>query len=76
MHVFSVRIPDRLYMAVLQHGLDNDIPTINASVMGLLRSGLAKQELENEVIKQFILEVVPKEKLQEIINGKPVTPPQ
>ena len=66
----SIRIPFDLYLKVSQHALDKDLKSLNAAIIDLLESGLALVQERESIISQFILEVVPANKLKEIMNGK------
>ena len=65
----SIRIPTALYLTISQYALDNDHPSMNAAIIELLASGIAVEKEKGSIIGQFSLEVVPKDKLKEIING-------
>lgn len=65
----SIRIPEKLYLTVSQYVLDNDIPSMNAAIIGLITAGLDITKERDQIISQFVLEFVPKEKLKELIDG-------
>lgn len=66
----SIRIPMDLYLDVSQHALDNDSSSLNAAIIDLITHGLRAEQEESRIISKFILEVVPQEKLKEIMNGR------
>jgi hypothetical protein len=66
----SIRIPMDLYLNVSQHGIDKDLPSLNSAVIALLSAGLEVTSERDKILSQFILEVVPPEKLKEIISGR------
>lgn len=66
----SIRIPEGLYLTVSQYAIDNDMPSMNAAIISLITNGLEVMGDRNSAISQFILELIPEEKLEEIINGK------
>lgn len=65
----SIRIPFDLYVSISQHALDNDLPSLNASVIDLIESGGKSAVSKDDIISQFILEFVPKERIEELVNG-------
>lgn len=65
----SIRIPIELYVLISQHAVDNDLPSLNASVIELIEKGGRAATDKDDIISQFILEFVPKEKIEELING-------
>ena len=65
----SIRIPEKLYLMVSQYALDHEMPSMNAAIISLVTSGLSSTEERESIIGQFILELVPREKMEEIING-------
>ena len=66
----SIRIPMDLYLNLSQYGIDKDLPTLNSAVIALLTAGLDVTLERDKILSQFILEVVPSEKLKEIIDGR------
>lgn len=70
LRTLSIRIPIDLYLSVSQHGIDKDLPSLNAAVIALLLAGLDVNAEKDSILSQFILEVIPVEKLKEIMNGK------
>lgn len=66
----SIRIPESLYLEASQWGIDKGFPSLNAAIISLISAGLKAQADEDAIVSQFILEIIPKNKLQEIINGK------
>lgn len=65
----SIRIPEKLYLTVSQYVLDNKMSSMNSAIIALISGGLTAMQDKDRVITQFILELVPKEKLQELMNG-------
>ena len=59
-----------LYLNVSQHALDSESPSLNAAIISLITQGLNSEQEKAKIISQFILEVVPKDKLKEIMNGR------
>lgn len=66
----SIRIPLDLYLKISQYALDEDLASLNAAIVSLVKSGLDSTNEKNNIISQFIIEVVPKETLERLINGK------
>lgn len=66
----SIRIPEVLYLTVSQYAIDNDLPSMNAAIISLITNGLEVMGDKDSAITQFILELIPQHKLEEIINGK------
>ena len=66
----SIRIPLDLYLKISQYALDEDLASLNAAIVSLVKSGLDSTNEKNTIISQFIIEVVPKETLERLINGK------
>jgi len=66
----SIRIPEALYLTVSQYAIDNDMPSMNAAIISLITNGLHAVSSKDDTITQFILELIPREKLEELINGK------
>lgn len=66
----SIRIPESLYLEASQWGIDKEFPSLNAAIISLISAGLKAQADEDAIVSQFILEIIPKNKLEEIINGK------
>ena len=66
----SIRIPDSLYLTVSQYAIDNDMPSMNAAIISLITNGLEVMGTKDDIIKGFILEMIPGDKLKEMIDGK------
>lgn len=66
----SIRIPEALYLTVSQYAIDNDMPSMNAAIISLITNGLEVMNSKDATISQFILELIPEEKLKELINGE------
>ena len=66
----SIRIPEALYLTVSQYALDNKMPSMNAAIISLITNGIDIMGSKSEHITQFILELIPEEKLKELIDGK------
>lgn len=66
----SIRIPESLYIEASQWGIDKGFPSLNAAIIDLVTAGLKAQAEQDAIVSQFILEIIPQEKLEEIINGK------
>ena len=66
----SIRIPLALYLEISQYAIDEDHQSLNSAIMALLNSGLLLKQEEDNVIRRFILEIVPQEKLEELVNGE------
>jgi hypothetical protein len=66
----SIRIPIELYVKVSQYALDNELPSLNGAIVDLMNSGLEANTERDKIISQFVLEFVPKETLEKLINGQ------
>lgn len=66
----SIRIPESLYLQVSQYALDNNMPSMNAGIMELVQNGLSVTQDRDDIISSFLFEVVPIEKLKEMMNGE------
>ncbi len=66
----SIRIPLELYVTISQYALDNDLPSLNSAIVDLMKAGLDSNADKASIISQFVLEFVPKEVLEKMINGK------
>lgn len=66
----SIRIPLELYVTISQYALDNDLPSLNSAIVDLMKAGLDSNADKESIISQFVLEFVPKEVLEKMINGK------
>ncbi len=65
----SIRIPEDLYLAVSQYALDQELPSINAAVTSLLNNGLRVTGDKESAISEFILELIPEQRLKELASG-------
>ena len=65
----SIRIPIELYVGISQHAIDKDLPSLNAAIIDLIESGITLIEERDSVISNFILEIVPRDTLENLING-------
>ena len=65
----SIRIPESLYLTISQYVLDNDLPSINSAVISLVNRGIRGTEESENAVSEFILELIPQDKLQELANG-------
>lgn len=65
----SIRIPKELYVKVSQYALDNDLPSLNGAIVDLMNTGLDTTVEHDKIISQFVLEFVPREQLEKLING-------
>ncbi len=66
----SIRIPLDLYLIISQYALDEELPSLNAAIVDLVKTGIASVAEKEKIISQFIIEVIPKEVLEKIINGQ------
>jgi len=66
----SIRIPVDLYLEASQWGIDKGFPSLNAAVIDLMTSGLKAEREQDDIVSQFILEIIPADKLKEIIDGR------
>ena len=66
----SIRIPESLYLKVSQFALDSDMPSMNAGIMKLIKDGLEVTQDRDEIIRSFLFEVVPMDKLKDMIDGQ------
>ena len=65
----SIRIPLELYLVISQYTLDADFPSLNSAIISLIKSGLSEGEERENIIGRYILNIVPKEELEKLING-------
>lgn len=65
----SIRIPIDLYVGISQHALEKDLPSLNAAIIDLIENGIDVTEERSKILSQFILQVVPREELEKLING-------
>lgn len=65
----SIRIPVQLYIKVSQYALDNELPSLNGAIVDLMTAGLETTAEHDKIISQFVLEFVPRERLEKLING-------
>lgn len=68
----SVRLPPDLYNQIAEKALATG-DTLNGVFIQVVRDGLSKQNLREAIIQDFIFEVVPRNKLKELIDGKVTT---
>ena len=66
----SIRIPLDLYLTISQYALDEQLPSLNAALIDLLKTGIDTTQEREKIISQFIIEFIPKETLEKIINGE------
>ena len=66
----SIRIPEELYLEAGQWGIDRGFPSLNAAIIELITTGLQTRKENDELIGQFIIEIIPKDRLKELIDGK------
>jgi hypothetical protein len=66
----SIRIPLELYVTISQHTLDKDLPSLNAAIIDLVKTGIRASGEKNTIISEFIVEFVAPEKLKELMNAK------
>lgn len=66
----SIRIPLELYITISQYALDKDLPSLNGAIVELMTAGLEATSERDKIISQFVLEFVPKETLEKLINGE------
>ena len=65
----SIRIPLELYLVISQYTLDEDFPSLNSAIISLIKSGLSVDEERENIIGRFLLDIVPKEEMEKLING-------
>lgn len=63
---FSVRLPMELYDELAKLSLTNN-NSLNATIIELIEVGLAGAATERQAINRFILEIIPKDTLQELM---------
>lgn len=66
----SIRIPLELYITISQYALDNDLPSLNGAIVELMTAGLEATAERDKIISQFVLEFIPRETLEKLINGE------
>lgn len=66
----SIRIPLELYVTISQYALDSELPSLNSAIVDLLHTGLSSATEKDHIISEFVLEFVPLEMLEKLINGK------
>lgn len=66
----SIRIPLDLYLTISQHALDEQLPSLNAAIIDLVKTGIDTTQEKEKIISQFIIEFVDKQTLRKIIDGE------
>lgn len=66
----SIRIPLELYLVVSQYALDKELPSLNAAIIDLITAGIDVTKEKDTIISQFIMEFIPLEQLEKLIDGK------
>ncbi len=69
-NTLSVRLPPELYNKIAEMALDRG-ETLNSVFIEMVHLGLDRKSNEEAVIQRFITEIVPQERLKELINGRP-----
>lgn len=65
----SIRIPIELYVGISQYAIDKDLPSLNAAIIDLIQSGITLTQDRDSILSQFIIEIVPRDTLERLING-------
>lgn len=68
-NTLSVRLPPELYNRIAEIALDRG-ETLNSVFIEMVEAGLDRKAAEEQIIQDFILTVIPQEKLRELIHGK------
>ncbi len=66
----SIRVPLELYLTVSQYALDEDLASLNAAIIELVRTGIDTTLEKERIISQFIIDIVPKETLEKLARGE------
>lgn len=66
----SIRIPLQLYVTISQYALDKDLSSLNAAIIELVKGGLTETSGRDQVIRDFIVELLPVDELEKLIRGE------
>lgn len=69
-NTLSVRLPPELYNQVAEIALERG-DTLNSVFTEMVAAGLNQKASEQQVLEDFIIQHIPRDKLKELINGKP-----
>lgn len=68
-NTLSVRLPPELYSKIAEIALDRN-DTLNSVFIEMVEAGLDGKAAERQIIEDFILTVVTRERMKELIHGK------
>lgn len=69
-NTLSVRLPPELYNKIAEMALERG-ETLNSVFIEMVQLGLDRKSSEELIIQTFITNIIPQERLKELINGRP-----